>query len=53
MLSVRRSTIYALMGAERVVALKVGRRTLVTTASIRDFLANLPRAQIAGPKVAA
>src|SRR5258708_19801720 len=53
MLGVRRSTVYVLMGEQKVVALKIGRRTLVTTASIRDFLANLPRAQIAGPKAVA
>jgi hypothetical protein len=39
-------TVYTLIGAKKLVALKLGRRTLITMESIRDLLAALPAAQI-------
>jgi excisionase family DNA binding protein len=53
LLGVGRSTLYALMGRGDLAARKVGRRTLITTASIHRFLEALPAAQIAAPKQAA
>lgn len=53
MLGVRRSTIYKLMGAGSISSRKVGRRTLITTASIRSFLEGAPSADIAAPRRAA
>lgn len=53
MLGVGRSTIYGLMSQNKVVARKIGRRTVVTTSSIRAFLEALPAADIAAPKRAA
>ena len=50
LLGIGRSTIYALMGRGDLAARKVGRRTLITTASIRTFLDALPAAEIAAPK---
>ena len=53
MLGVRRSTIYKLMGAGSICSRKIGRRTLITTASIRSFLDSAPAADIAAPRRAA
>lgn len=50
MLGVRRTTCYSLIGEKKLVANKIGRRTVVTTESIRNFLANLPPAQISAQK---
>jgi len=44
-----RSTIYVLIGRGQLVAIKAGARTLVTTESIRTYLAGLPRAKIKPP----
>jgi hypothetical protein len=40
---------YVLMGDRKVRALKMGDKTLIDTASLLDFLANLPEAKIAPP----
>lgn len=50
MLGVSRSTLYVLAGEGKLKAVKVGGRTLITTASIRDFLDGLPLAGIAAPR---
>ena len=50
MLGVGRSTIYGLMGSAQINARKIGRRTLITTSSIRALLEALPAAEIAAPK---
>ena len=52
-LGVGRSTIYGLMGSAQITSRKVGRRTLITTASILTFMEALPAAEIAAPKDAA
>lgn len=39
---VSRATIYAELAARRLVARKLGKRTLVEMASLRSWLANLP-----------
>lgn len=38
-----RSTIYNLINANRLEALKIGRKTVITTASVEAFLAGAPR----------
>ena len=38
-----RTTIYALIAEKKLEALKLGRRTLITDASIRALVASLPR----------
>lgn len=43
-------TVYNLIGAKRLVARKLGRRTLITTESIQALLTGLPPAKIAPPK---
>jgi excisionase family DNA binding protein len=53
MLGVRRSTIYALMGSGHLTARKIGRRTVITVESVRNYLATLPAADIAAPRRAA
>jgi hypothetical protein len=53
MLGVRRTSVYFLIGQQKLAAYKIGRRTVVTTESIRTFLKNLAPAQIAAPKPAA
>jgi hypothetical protein len=41
-----RSTIYAAIGTGKLDARKAGGRTLITAQSLRDFIANLPAADI-------
>ena len=53
LLGIGRSTIYGLMGRGDLAGRKVGRRTLITTASILTFMEALPAAEIAAPKDAA
>lgn len=43
LLSCGRSTVYELLKAGKLEAVKLGGRTLVLDASIRDMLASLPR----------
>lgn len=38
-----RTTIYALIAEKKLEALKLGRRTLITDASLRALVASLPR----------
>lgn len=42
--SIPRSTLYELMKAGRIEAVKLGRRRLVLGASLRAYLASLPKA---------
>jgi excisionase family DNA binding protein len=44
--NIGRTTIYGLIAAGRLEAVKLGSRTLVTAASINALIANLPRATI-------
>jgi excisionase family DNA binding protein len=53
MLGVQRTKVYALLGEGKLTAHKIGRRTVVSVASIRSFVATLPTAQIAEQKRAA
>ena len=39
-------TVYKLVGAKKLVALKLGRRTLITMESVNRLLAALPEARI-------
>ena len=48
-LGLSRDTIYRLIGAGRLTALKHGKKTLVTVASLRDYVASLPEAKIKPP----
>jgi len=48
-----RSRIYQLMGTGELQARKAGRRTLILGESLRNYLENLPAANIRAPKVAA
>jgi excisionase family DNA binding protein len=48
-----RTTLYELIGAGKIEARKAGGRTLVMAASLRDYIASLPPAQIAAPKAKA
>ncbi len=45
MLGVGRSTLYVMLGEGKLDVRKVGRRTLITAASIRAFVEGLPGAQ--------
>jgi excisionase family DNA binding protein len=45
-LNCARSHVYNLLGDNKIQAVKAGRRTLVLTASIDNYLAALPPAQI-------
>jgi len=47
-----RSAIYREAGNGRIKLIKLGRTTLVDMASVREFLANLPPANIRAPKAA-
>lgn len=38
-----RTRLYELIGSGEIQAIKLGRRTLVRTNSLRDFIDNLPR----------
>lgn len=48
-----RSHLYRLAGEGRIRLVKVASRTLVDAASVRNFLATLPEAQIGRPREAA
>jgi excisionase family DNA binding protein len=48
-LGLSRDTLYRLIGAGRLTALKHGKKTLVTVASLRDYAASLPPAKIKAP----
>jgi excisionase family DNA binding protein len=48
-----RTTIYELLGKQRLSAVKAGRRTLILADSVRAYLESLPAATIAAPKRAA
>jgi hypothetical protein len=48
-----RTTVYALIGGGKIEARKAGGRTLVMAASLRNYIASLPPAQIAAPKTKA
>ena len=48
-----RTTIYALLGEGKLLAKKVGRRTLITHESIQAYLDSLPPAQFRTPAKAA
>jgi len=48
-----RTTIYELLGRQKISAVKAGRRTLVSAESLQSYLSNLPAATIAAPKRAA
>lgn len=39
---VSKASIYAMLGAKRIVGRKYGKRTLIELASLRDWLASLP-----------
>jgi excisionase family DNA binding protein len=41
-----RTTLYELIGAKKLDARKVGHRTLITGDSLRNYVANLPPADI-------
>jgi excisionase family DNA binding protein len=41
-----RTRIYELIGENRLEAVKAGRRTLLRMASLQDYMASLPRAEI-------
>jgi excisionase family DNA binding protein len=45
-LGVSESFVYTLLGDGRLTAVKLGRRTLVTDAALRDLLSKLPAAKI-------
>lgn len=45
-----RTTIYELLGAGKLDGRKVGRRTIITGDSVRQYLADLPKANIRAPK---
>lgn len=45
-----RSKIYELLAAGHLVAVKAGRRTLITQESLDNFLSSLPRAVIRSSK---
>ena len=48
-----RSRLYTMMGAGTIEAVKIGRRTLIKSDSLRAFIATLPAANIRPAKVAA
>jgi hypothetical protein len=43
------SALYELLGSGKLVAVKDGKKTLITLESIRDYMAGLPRAKIKPP----
>lgn len=45
-----RTTVYALIGEKKLRAVKLGSRTRIDAASLSDFLASLPEAEIAPPR---
>ncbi len=53
MLGVSRSTLYVLVSQGHLKAVKVGGRTLITTASIRSLVDGLPEASIRRTRQAA
>jgi excisionase family DNA binding protein len=49
-----RPTVYALLHTGRLEAVKLGRRTFITSASVQGFVAGLPRFEApAGPRCTA
>lgn len=52
-LGIKRTTLYSLLGENRLRAVKLNRRTLITMESIHELLATLPTARIAAQKRAA
>ncbi len=49
MTNLGRSSIYRLIGAGRLTALKIGRRTVIPASSVEKFLADLSPAKIRTP----
>jgi len=49
MIGASRSVVYELLGQRKIVGLKLGRRTLVSVASLRAYIASLPPADIKPP----
>lgn len=47
-----RTTLYDLMAQRKIQSRKLGRRTLIDAASLRDYLASLPPADIRPAKAA-
>jgi excisionase family DNA binding protein len=47
-----RTTIYELLGQQKISAVKAGRRTLIPAESLQAYLANLPAANIRAAKAA-
>ena len=53
-LGLSRPTVYALLHTGRLEAVKLGRRTFITSASVQGFVAGLPRFEApAGPRCTA
>jgi hypothetical protein len=50
MLGVGTQAMYGLIGADLVKAVKHGTRTLIVVASLKDYAASLPPAQVAPPR---
>ena len=48
---ISRTRIYELIGQNRLEAVKAGRRTLLRVASLEDYMASLPRAEIRAKSV--
>jgi excisionase family DNA binding protein len=47
-----RSTIYLLLGDEKLEAVKCGRKTLILNTSLQKYIASLPRARVS-PRLSA
>lgn len=45
-----RTTLYGLIGEGKIRALKIGARTKIDAASLREFIAGLPEARISPPR---
>lgn len=50
---IKRSRLYDLMGQGAIQAVKSGRRTLILSASLERYLANLPAATMRVPRTSA
>jgi hypothetical protein len=48
-----RSRLYQLMGSGELVTRKAGKRTLITGESLRNYIDNLPPANIRAPQIKA
>lgn len=46
-LNVSRSTVYRLVGAGHLPAIKIGRATRISASAVEQFIADAPRAKIA------